>query len=241
VIPAPGRRTLPEDLLGAYRRGTLLERDEEVLAARRLHADVFVASGFVGLEDVAPDGTLAPSVDPYPGMSTYVGVLDDRGLRATARQIVLPDAADLPALRFAGLDPVEVRRLTLVPASGVTEISALARASGATAADVISVYTAMWANSLRAGHHVWVMGVDRTVFRLLRHQIAGDVLHAIGPTQDYLGSASVPAVLWLDELRPELLRRAAAADAPLTRLLPELFPAPATVDLREAETPDPRG
>ena len=70
------------------------------------------------------------------------------------------------------------------------------------------------------------MAVDVRVFEQLRRLVCGEALLPLGPTQMYMGSEVVPAVIWFDVVAREQLRmaRAAGPDMPLHALLPLLFP-----------------
>lgn len=219
-----------DEVLRPFRIARKLTSDDEILQARRLHATVFLAKGFVSAEDLAPDGTLAAATDPWPGASSYFGVSRDGSLTATARQIART-ALDLPTLGLDGLSASELRRIDAVPPETVVEISALARHRRARSCDVTAVYVRMWQESVLRRHRVWLMAVDLPLFSYLTRFFCGRALRPIGPDQVYLGSAVVPAVLWCDELGPEQRRMSASAhgEHSLRALLPRLFPDPRAV------------
>lgn len=223
VRPGPGTE------LDRYRVARLLTAEPEVLSARRLQAEVFLASGYIRAQDLAADGTIDVRVDPWAADSTCFAVIRRGTAVATARQIGLDDARRLPALRLPGLDPDPARRLRELPPGTAVEISGLARRPDAARSDVVAVYVRMWQESLARGHRAWVMAVDLRVFEMLRDLLCGRAIRRIGPAQDYWGSAVVPAVIWCDELNPEqrrMARLAGAAD-PFRSLLPDLFEHPA--------------
>lgn len=228
-------RDLPDDafevdsFLRPYQTAHRLSSEAEILAARRLHAEVFVASGFISIDDVDPDGTVDVQMDPWSDTCEYFAVLHEDVAAATARQIGSDDPSQLPALGLADLADDEVRRICDLPAGAAVEISALARRSGTPSSDVVAVYVQMWRASLLRGHRVWVMSVDVRVFGLLRALLCGKALRRIGPDQEYMGSAVVPAVMWFDEVSAEHHRLSETASSPasLRSLLPRLFPYPA--------------
>jgi N-acyl amino acid synthase FeeM len=215
-------------VLRPYRTARLLRSSEEVLAARRLQADIYLANGFVSAEDVTTAGTLGTGVDPWSDTCTYFAVMRDGAAVATARQIHSEDPDRLPALSLEGLYPEDLYRIRYLAPGSAVEISALARHRSANSSDVVAIYSRMWRESLERKHSAWVMAVDVKVFELLRTVICGNAIRPIGPTQDYMGSMVVPAVIWCDELNPEQRRRARQApnSTGLGTLLPRLFPQP---------------
>lgn len=226
VIDLPGTIDLDIDrALRPYQVGQVLSSDRDILLARRLHAAVFVARGFLSAEDLAPDGTVGARKDPWPAQSTYFGVLRGDAVVATARQISAGQTA-LPALSLNGLNSVEIGQLRRLPGDAVVEISALARSRAALSTDVVAVYVRMWQESMQRQHQAWVMAADAPLFRYLRTVLAGRAIRAIGPEQVYLGSRVVPAVIWCDDVGPEHRRLAGSASGarPLHALLPRLFP-----------------
>lgn len=202
-----------------------LDRPEDILAARRLHAQVFLKARYIGPEDIGEDGTVGTHVDPWPPHSTYFGVPADGRLSVTARQISPPAGLELPALKLPGIDGDALTRIHDLGPDGITEISALGRGRGAASTDVVAVYARMWRESQRQGHRAWLMAVDVRVFELLRALVCGDALVAIGPTQTYLGSPVVPAIIWFQEIAHEHFRMARNPRQSLHELLPVLFPA----------------
>jgi hypothetical protein len=218
-----------DPVLQPYRTARILTSDVEILEARRLHASVYVANGFIAPEDVGPDGTIGAGKDPWPAVSCYFAVTRGGAVMATARQISIATPEELPALRRSGLDAIEVARILDRAPGAVVEISALAaRRGSARSSDVTAVYVRMWQESIERRHRVWVMAVDQRLFVHLRNAFCGRAIRPIGPAQDYLGSIVVPAVVWCDELNPEQhrLARSATAAEPLRSLLPRLFPPP---------------
>jgi hypothetical protein len=220
--------------LRPYQTAQLIATGAEILQARRLHASVYLASGFVAPEDLAADGTIGVHKDPWPAVSAYFAVIHDGIVTATARQICVYDAAQLPALRLSELDQAEVAKVLDLAPDAVVEISALAAGAEARGPDVTAVYSRMWRESVERGHQVWVMAVDRRLYAHLRRAYCGRALRPIGPAQHYLGSLVVPAVLWCDELYPEQQRMAQSAGDPrsLPALLPRLFSPPLGAALR---------
>jgi hypothetical protein len=229
-LETPSLTIVDDDpLLRPYLTAHLLSSPTELLSARRLHAEVYVASGFISGSDVAADGTIKASMDPWPDVSTYFGVVHDGVVMATVRQIAADDPTRLPALGLPGLTAEEVDAILALPPGSVVEISGLARRHGATGSSVVAVYVRMWQESLRLRHRAWVMAVDLRVFEQLRRLICGNAVRRIGPLQEYLGSTVVPAVIWCDELNPEQRRlaRVAGPDNRFRSLVPRLFPHPA--------------
>lgn len=213
-----------DPVLDPYRTARRLTSVEDVLAARRLQAAVYVARGFISPADVGVDGTISAAVDPWSGRSTHFGVVRETVAVAVARQIAVQDLGALPSLRLAGLAGEEVGRIRGLAPRQVVEISGLARGSRTPSSDVVAVYVSMWLWSLNR-HRVWVMAVDVRVFKLLRVLICGHALRQIGPVQPYMGSPVVPAVLWCADLAAEQRRLAGQARGTgLRSLLPRLFP-----------------
>jgi hypothetical protein len=231
---APDAEQDLDAILQPYQTAQLLATGADILQARRLHASVYLASGFVTPEDLAPDGTMGVQKDPWPAVSAYFAVIRGGIVTATARQICVYDPAHLPALRLSELDRAEVAKVLDLAPGAVVEISALAAGRDARGPDVTAVYSRMWRESVERRHQVWVMAVDRRLYAHLRRAFCGRALRPIGPAQHYLGSPVVPAVLWCDELYPEQQRMARSAGDPrsLPALLPRLFPPTVAAALR---------
>jgi hypothetical protein len=217
-----------DEVLRPYRTARLVSSSAEVLAARRLQADIYLANGFVSEEDVTTAGTLSTAVDSWSDTCTYFAVIRDGVAVATARQIRSEDPDQLPALKLNDLYPEDLFRIRYLPPGSAVEISALARHRGAKSSDVVAIYARMWRESLERKHRAWVMAVDVKVFELLRKIICGNAIRPIGPAQEYMGSMVLPAVIWCDELNPEQRRRARLAtdSSGFGSLLPRLFPQP---------------
>lgn len=214
--------------LAPFQTGRLLTSADQILAARRLHASVYLAKRFIQQSDLAPDGTISATIDPWHARSTHFGVLRRGEMVATARHIAVSSPYGLPALHLQDLHGAALEAIGSLPHSSVVEISALARSPRATSDDVMALYVSMWQRSMTLHHQVWVLAVDRPVFHYLRRYFCGHAVRAIGPEQYYLGSIVVPAVIWTHDVAAEHRRLAETVHDgwPMRPLLPTLFDRP---------------
>lgn len=199
-------------------------RPGDIDAARRLHAEVYLAKGYVTQAEVV-DGLIVPDVDPWVADSTYFLARDDLGEPVgVSRQITPPRVEQLPTMGMRELHPAVDAQLRRQPPHSVVEISALAVRRWADRLAATLLYSCMWERSRRLGHRAWVMSVHPVVWEQLNRSL-GPVLEAFGPTQWYLGSDVIPSFVWMDRTAAIIAAHAATLPpGPRRELLPSLFP-----------------
>jgi hypothetical protein len=170
------------------------------LAARRIHAAVYLSKKFVEEKDVV-NGLLSLRIDPYHFHSQYFVVM----VKATGRLVAT--ARQIRARRYRGHNsfamfthtPLYKRATKLIirhdPVDCV-EISGLAKYRGVSKLAPLLLYRAMWQYSLERRHKLWLLVCDYRLFVRLK-LLFGPAIQKAGPVTFYLGSDSVPAVLKL--------------------------------------------
>lgn len=201
----------PLSYLRSYQRIAKLESNTHLRAshtknkhavdeAKRLHAKMYLHSGYVSADEIGKNKILRKSIDPYQAHANYFIVRNHaqphKPVVATARQIHHVHKHghnSFPTIKELELYP-EIKKsiLALDPAKCV-EISGLAKDHDVSSAAAMILYRALWHHSLRRGHHVWLMACDARVFKNLEF-LFGDSLIRIGDNTFYMGSEVVPAM-----------------------------------------------
>ncbi len=173
---------------------------KSLLAARQLHARRYLRWGYIQESDIASNGTMNRHADPYAGHSIYFAVFDKSKagtpLVAVSRQIKLRPGSkshhDLPTLANVPLGKEAIEEIERYTLGECVEISALVKDSGVSSLAPLMLYRAMWHYSLMNGHKLWLMGVDRSVYRLL-DAVFDKSIERIGGEAFYMGSLVIPA------------------------------------------------
>ncbi len=170
--------------LRALPRAQLLTDEDDVLAARRLHAAEHVRVGYLPADSVGTDGTLRPELDPWRPWARYFGAFDARNvLRATCRVISNTAHDPLPTFALPTLDESLRVQLESLPPGSLGEIGSLARDPGVGREFPRALFHAVWTDASGRGETTWVMNVDAPVLRTLRtmDQLAFRVAGAAAP------------------------------------------------------------
>lgn len=110
----------------------VLETEEEILQARRLLADVYLANGAIDESYLSEQGTLKDEFDPYYRRATYFGTYDPSKpdeLLATAR-LIHPRAGggvDTLQLHIDDLEPEWQKELRMQDPRGLAEFASLVK------------------------------------------------------------------------------------------------------------------
>lgn len=184
--------------------------------AKRLHGRVYLEKGLISKDDLGPDGSFT---DKYSERSTYFVAVN--GVKeAAARQISADEAGilSLPTARNFRIDPklvqeaARIRSLADLSPSEVVEISGLVaqkkdghKGYGSLDA-VISLYSAMLANSLEEGHKLWLLNAEPAYVRQLKSLIGEDQVNIIGDKRRYMGPPTVPIALNPQEIVRSILK-----------------------------------
>lgn len=189
-------------------------------AARRLHADVYLAHHFVTHEDVTTEGYLADDADPHGVHADYFVVIDREHdeVVALARQIHQRAGHKLPVLskRLAG------KHYAHTHADDIVEVSAFAKKPGVDSRVTILLFAEMLRHSKQRGHQYWVFACDTRVYRRLK-TLFGVLLQKTGPETFYMGSKVIPAEVNLDLALKQLHRNYRYSVPPLRQVRKFLY------------------
>jgi hypothetical protein len=195
---------------------------DHLLAAKKLHAKVYLERGFVGARDVDKNDILTTKKDPYQGHSVYFLVIDKKTKEviATARQILaLPgqEHESFPLVKYTSLYTKAYDMISAHDPKLCVEISGLAKKRGASKLAPLLLYRAMWHYSLKQHHTLWLLTCDVRLFARLK-LLFGPAILRVGRTNFYLGSDVVPAVLKVQSGVTEL-RHSLITSTPVARAL----------------------
>ncbi len=176
------------------------EVDDEayLIAAKKLHASVYLGRGFVQPEDV-DDGILTEIADPHQKHSTYFVVTEKNSghIIATSRQIEANGRKKHNSFALMGkafLYPGAVRRIKSHQPEDAVEISGLAKQRGVSKLAPLLLYRAMWHRSLKSKHKLWLLAIDSKLFIRLK-LLFGPTIRKSGRVTPYYGGDVVPATL----------------------------------------------
>jgi hypothetical protein len=197
------------DYLRAFRKDQDLnlevvevEGDDYLVAAKKLHAKIYLERGFVKARDIV-DGMLSPNADPHQVHSKYFVVIDTKTSRliATSRQIQLREGRGHNSFGMVRRANLYKRGRKLIrkhhPAQTI-EISGLAKERGVTKIAPLMLYRAMWHHSLRTKHTLWLLACDVRLFVRLK-LLFGTSIQKVGRVTPYYGGDVVPAVLLVQD------------------------------------------
>jgi N-acyl amino acid synthase FeeM len=174
-----------------------VENSTDMHAVRRLHAECYVATGYVNTSDLDTDGYIQ---DPWIPFSDYYAAVDSaaadqivgtcriirpsvRGFPAFQECATLPDALDV----FATLDP-----------GRCVEISALAtpRIGMQNMAISAALYGLVWQEAITQGRAYMLAVMDDRLLRIMRRWFEFP-FETIGEPCQYMGSPSTPVSMYL--------------------------------------------
>lgn len=193
-------------------RGDLENLGEEIIAAQKLHAEVYLRRGFIEKKDIH-GGRMTHKADPHQQHALYFVVKKSKQdgtkqIVATARQIYHhPDKGFLsfPVVERANLNLEMLKSLVSHNPEKCVEISGLAKHRDTSSATVLLLYRAMWHYSLEQKHQLWVMACDVRLYRRLR-LLFGPAIKQIGEETPYRGGNVIPAMLNPQEALTEFIR-----------------------------------
>lgn len=173
------------------------EDTDDILAAKRLHAAVYLSIGFVDHTDIS-EGIIHDLSDPHQHHAQYFVVKRGQTVVAVARQITYkgegPHHESFPVLDKAILSERSRQRILAVHPHEITEISALVKKSGESPLAPILLYRALWRHSLHSNHRVWVMACDVRLYERLK-LLFGPALKKIGQRTPYKGGDVIPVTI----------------------------------------------
>lgn len=195
--------------------------DDYLMAAKKLHAKIYLDRGFVEEKDIV-DGLLTSRADPHQRHSHYFAVIDTKTSRmvATARQIELRPGhghSSFAIVKRANLYKRAQKLIKKQDAARMVEISGLAKERGVSKVAPLLLYRAMWHRSLREGHTLWLLASDVRLFIRLK-LLFGSSISKFGRVTPYYGGDIVPAMLDVQSSITNLgkaLERATVFEKPL--------------------------
>jgi hypothetical protein len=196
--------------------------DSYLLAAKKLHANVYLSRGFVQENDI-DQGVLSTKADPHQKHSTYFVVVEKRSGRilATSRQIESKREKGHNSFAIMGqafLYPGAIKRIKNHLPEESVEISGLAKQRGVSKLAPLLLYRAMWHRSLRSKHKLWLLAIDTKLFIRLK-LLFGPTIRKAGKVTPYYGGDVVPAILdvqsSITSLNKSLKKRVSPIQRPL--------------------------
>jgi hypothetical protein len=171
---------------------------EHQKAAKRLHALVYLRRGFVDIQDIS-NGHIGTRSDPHQKHAVYFVAMDKKHhmVLATARQIHaqrIDGHRSFPMIVQANLYEKTRRWIEAHEPKACVEISALAKHQAADSVTPLLLYRAMWHQSIREHHKVWLMACDVRLYGRLKI-LFGPAIRKAGKVTAYYGGRVVPAVL----------------------------------------------
>lgn len=177
--------------------------------AKKLHAEIYLERSFINPIDVGPEGFMHVSSDPHQQHSDYFIVVDRRKpdeVLATVRQIrASTEHKQLPIIEQAKLYTRGKNAILQVDPQYIVEISGLAKAHGTPSTAVLELYLAMWGDSMKDGHRLWLMACDVRLYRRLKI-LFGKSISRVGRRTHYKGGDVIPCKLELSESHVKLLK-----------------------------------
>lgn len=174
----------------------------ELLAARRLHAQCYQDSGYVEAEDLV-DGLIE---DPWVPFSTYVVAVDtdEDEIVGTAR-IIRPSVRGFPAFEYFTPTPEALRVFADLDPNRCSEISALAtpRSGLQNMAISAAIYGFVWQEAVQNRRAYMLAIMDDRLSRILRRWFHFP-FEPIGESRHWMGARTTPAALYIPRTLSEV-------------------------------------
>ncbi len=169
--------------------------EDEFAAARRLHAECYLATGYVTDDDLDGRGWLT---DMWVEVSDYFAAIETETdeVVGTAR-LIRPSVRGFPAFIETGIDPEAIEVFADLDPNRCVEVSALAtpRTGIQNMAISAALYGAVWQESLRTDRAYMIAVMDNRFLRLMRRWFHAP-FEAIGNSMHYMGSRSTPVAMY---------------------------------------------
>ena len=182
-----------------------VESSDELLAARRLHADCYADAGYVEQGDTTDQGVID---DPWVPYSDYFVAIDEleQSLVGTCR-IIKPSVAGFPVFQTTETFPATLDVFGELDPNVCIEISALATTRDGLQNTAISaaLYGQVWQEALRSRRAYMLAFIDNRLLRIMQ-QYFHFPFEPTGPTVDYMGSASTPVAMFVPRTISEARR-----------------------------------
>ena len=180
-----------------YRVYRVLPGDDDLQAAKKLHASVYLARSFVHPTDVV-DGIICDDSDPHQKHAEYFVAKRKNEVVGLVRQIHFKGEGrhhdSFPILNLARLFPSAKRDILSLNPQMITEISALAKKTGESSVIPLLLYRALWQHSQKCEHRLWIMACDVRLYERLKI-LFGESLVQIGERTAYQGGDTIPVYI----------------------------------------------
>lgn len=174
-----------------------VENDREMEAVRSLHAECYVAAGYVSQDQLDEHGHID---DPWVPYSDYFAAHDTTAgdeIVGTCR-IIRPSVRGFPAFQETTTSAEALEVFARLDPSLCVEVSALAtpRVGAQNMAISAALYGLVWQESIRHGRAYMLAVMDNRLLRIMRRWFEFP-FEALGETSVYMGSPSTPVSMYL--------------------------------------------
>ena len=170
---------------------------EDFIAAKKLHASVYLAKDFVSESDLEED-IIHHRSDPHQNHAEYFVVKRRNVVVAVARQIVYKGVGEhhesYPVLSKAIIFERSRQRIISHHPKEIVEISALVKMKGESSIVPLLLYRALWRHSYKKKHRLWIMACDVRLYERLKI-LFGATLTRIGQRTPYKGGDVIPVAI----------------------------------------------
>ena len=186
-----------EPNVGRYTVTMAEEGTLDLLAAKKLHANVYLNHNFVSITDINED-IIHTQSDPHQEHAIYFVVKKKSQVVGVARQIIYKGSGSLhesfPVLEKANIYPRSRAKIERQHPHTIVEISALVKQKGESSIVPIILYRSLWQYSKKHNHDYWIMACDVRLFHRLRI-LFGPAIVKIGRVTPYQGGDVIPVSL----------------------------------------------
>jgi hypothetical protein len=190
----------------------LVERPDQLGAAKLLHARSYVRLGIVTEADLTPDGYIGPDEDPEQDHAQYFIVhgLEDGAPHACAAVRIIyadPDKglASFPTYVTQQFYTDQRKLLESLDVANIGEISALVREQGVSAMTTLMLYRAIWHHALARGYVRLLVSCDARLHQRCK-MIFGKAWMRAGPDGTMRGVQVVPVLVNIPSSLDEALK-----------------------------------
>lgn len=173
-----------------------VESTAELLAARRLHAECYLAAGYVTEDEVGKHGMID---DPWVDFSEYFVAVDSESddIVGTCRMI-LPSVRGFPSFQRFDPTPEALEVFRSLDPKLCVEISALAtpRQGLQNMAISAALYGLVWRESVRGDRAYMLAIMDDRLLRIMRRWFQFP-FEPIGEPHDYMGARTTPVAMYV--------------------------------------------
>jgi len=194
-------------------RTVIVERPEQLSAAKELHAQTYRALGYATDADLTSDGLrIGPDKDPHQAHAQYFSVQrfqDGTPRTVAAVRIIQADPGQglesFPTYATQELYPKYRRLLEGLDPAACGEISALVREPGVSGKAALMLYRAVWHYSLGQRYELLLVACDTRLYRRCK-MIFGASWSRIGSDGELWDSPVVPVMIDIPNSLDEALK-----------------------------------